>query len=247
MQTLKTLIADPDMDFREQLKRRINSERDIEVVGTTENAWELLRMVQNENPDVLVVDLTIENGMQMLPYTQMRAKPPEILATSNTGNELMTPLSSALGIRFFRKTDRQIGDLIACMRQIIRKLAQTSGQQNVEMRISEFLRQLGIPAHMKGYKYLRRAIKMIMEDPEMMRAVTKTIYPDVAKYFGTSASCVERAIRSAIETAWVRGNMEYLQKSFGNTIKPDTGRPTNSEFIATVADTLLLQHNSMQC
>ena len=115
-----------------------------------------------------------------------------------------------------------------------------TGGQDVELMVTEMIHQIGVPAHIKGYHYLREAILLSVEDPEIMNAVTKVLYPTVAKKFGTTPSRVERAIRHAIEVAWDRGDVDTLNAYFGYTIHNSRGKPTNSEFIAMLSDKLRL-------
>ena len=111
---------------------------------------------------------------------------------------------------------------------------------DIELVISDIMRQIGVPAHIKGYQYLRKAIMLCVEDSEMMGSVTKILYPTVAKEFKTTSSRVERAIRHAIEVAWDRGDVDVLSSYFGYTIQSQRGKPTNSEFIAMIADKITL-------
>ena len=124
-----------------------------------------------------------------------------------------------------------------------RVLVQTSVDSD-ELTVTEILHQIGVPAHIKGYQYLREAILIAVEDMDVINAVTKVLYPEVAKRFGTTASRVERAIRHAIEVAWDRGDLETLQKYFGYTVSVSKGKPTNSEFIAMIADRLTLEQKN---
>ncbi|MBQ3403859.1 MAG: sporulation initiation factor Spo0A C-terminal domain-containing protein, partial [Oscillospiraceae bacterium] len=117
----------------------------------------------------------------------------------------------------------------------------TRQEQSIESIVTEIIHQIGIPAHIKGYQYLREAIILTINDMDIINAVTKVLYPAVAKKFGTTPSRVERAIRHAIEVAWDRGDVEILQKYFGYTVSNIKGKPTNSEFIAMIADRLSLQ------
>lgn len=118
---------------------------------------------------------------------------------------------------------------------------QETKQRELHQRITSILQEIGVPAHIKGYQYLRAAIEMVVKDPALIDAVTKALYPDVAKEYGTTASRVERAIRHAIEVAWDRGDLDTLQKYFGYTVSNTKGKPTNSEFIAMIADKLRLE------
>jgi two-component system response regulator (stage 0 sporulation protein A) len=119
-------------------------------------------------------------------------------------------------------------------------------EQTIEQRVTDVIHEIGVPAHIKGYQYLRSAIILVINDMEMINAVTKVLYPTIAKQFGTTPSRVERAIRHAIEVAWDRGDLETLQKYFSYTISNLKGKPTNSEFVAMIADRLVLQERSMK-
>ena len=125
--------------------------------------------------------------------------------------------------------------------EVSRSSANTSKQPSLKMRITQVVHEIGVPAHIKGYEYLRYAIQLAVEDMQLINSITKELYPMVAKQFNTTASRVERAIRHAIEVAWDRGDIETLQKYFGWTISSNKGKPTNSEFIALIADKLRLE------
>lgn len=119
---------------------------------------------------------------------------------------------------------------------------QTPGGENLENRVTNMLHEIGIPAHIKGYHYLRDAIMMAVEDMDVLNAITKILYPTVAKKYQTTSSRVERAIRHAIEVAWSRGKLDTLDELFGYTVSTGKGKPTNSEFIALIADTIQLEY-----
>ena len=123
----------------------------------------------------------------------------------------------------------------------IKGLRPATARQTLEANVTAIIHEIGVPAHIKGYQYLREAIIMTVEDMDVINAVTKVLYPEVARKFGTTASRVERAIRHAIEVAWDRGDLDTLQKYFGFTVSNSKGKPTNSEFIAMIADRLVLQ------
>ena len=119
-------------------------------------------------------------------------------------------------------------------------------EKNLEKDVTEMIHEIGVPAHIKGYQYLREAIMMSVEDTEMLNSITKVLYPSIAKKYQTTPSRVERAIRHAIEVAWSRGRMETLDALFGYTINTGKGKPTNSEFIALIADKIRLQYKSQE-
>lgn len=243
---VKIAIADQEQDFCNLLIRRLASERNMRVVGSAEDGWELLPLIQRCSPDILIMDLSLSNGLVLLPYIHRRKSTLQVLVLSDPVSEFPEPASPELGIYYYRKNKYQIEDLLQYLRDILGYLSAPSQSgpgrnESLETRITLLLREFGIPANIKGYQYLRKAIQMAVESPETMNAVTKVLYPDIAKCHRTTAGGVERAIRNAIEVAWNRGNVECLQKYFGYTISPNVGRPTNSEFIATLADMLCLQ------
>lgn len=137
-----------------------------------------------------------------------------------------------------RKKGITVEDLIEAVVALIGNKPEVQPEENIEVKISNLLKEIGVPAHIKGYKYLKYSIICVMEDGSLMEHVTKALYPSVAKHFDTTALRVERAIRHAIEVAWDRGNVVVLEKYFGYTILPSRGKPTNSEFIAMMVDYL---------
>ena len=243
MNAAKVIVADRERAFCDLLCRQLKSEQNMRLVGTAGDGWELLWLIRGHNPDILVMDLSLNNALVLLPYVHRREKRMKILVVSSSVNDLPELPEPESGIYYYRKNDGRVEGLLQCMRDIagVVPVPQDRGGEDrgtLEVRISLLLREFGVPANIKGYQYLRKAIQMAVETPESMSAVTKILYPDIAKCHGTTASCVERAMRSAIEVAWDRGNLECLHRYFGYTINPRAGRPTNSEFIATIADAL---------
>lgn len=213
------LIADIDEDFRRLLGDVLSQEDDMECVGNTDNGVEALTLAAERQPDVLVMDLVLLklDGIEVLrrlPEACPGAK--AIVVTHLYRNEIVRQCT-ALGAAYFVPEPCDITALL------------------------DRIRQIGVPAHIKGYQYLREAIILTINDMDIINAVTKVLYPEVAKKFGTTPSRVERAIRHAIEVAWDRGDIEVLQKFFGYTVSNIKGKPTNSEFIAMIADCLSLR------
>ena len=239
MDPLKILIADSDQNFSNMLKRRLSFDQDMEIIGATNNGWELLHLIRERTPDILIINLALRNGLELLPCTQLIEKPPKILAFSSGKSGASVPLSSKLEINFFSQIDSQMGDLLSCMKEMAMPAGGTRSA-STDSRVSALLRQFGIPPYIIGYQYLRSAIRIAMNDPHVLDAVTKILYPDIAARYGTSAACVERAMRNAIQVAWRRGDAA-LQTYFKYNVKPRKGRPTNAEFIATMVDILSLQ------
>ena len=220
---IKLLIADPNEDFRLLLKKTLEAEGDMEVVATAADGADALALLTQYRPDVLLTDLVLPklDGMELLRRIGASGLSPVTLVVSAFYNEKMISESASLGAYYF-----------------IPKPCDTAS-------LAERIRQsVAVPAHIKGYQYLREAIILTINDMDIINAVTKVLYPTVAKKFGTTPSRVERAIRHAIEVAWDRGDLETLQKFFGYTVSNIKGKPTNSEFIAMIADCLSLRRKA---
>ena len=256
---IKVLIADPSEDYRTLLKSKVHAELDMEVHAMTSDGFELLRLVEQQKPDVIVLDCILSglDGIGVLKRLgEMGVKTPTIMVSSFYRGEIITEASN-YGARYFTLKPFDVEALIEKIRQLsahafrenmhtsavfqANAQMQMSGQKSLEAVVTEVIHEIGVPAHIKGYKYLREAIILTVTDMEIINAVTKVLYPEVAKKFSTTPSRVERAIRHAIEVAWDRGDVEVLQKFFGYTVSNLKGKPTNSEFIAMIADRLSLQ------
>ena len=241
----RILLADAGEDYRASLAGSINKEADLRVVGETGDGAELLRMVRELEPDAVVMEmiLTGMDGLEVLEEMSKLERRPGILILSNYIRGAVVSAAAARGADFYMTKPSRPGTVCERIRQI------TSGDGaerddkgvNLETRVTGIIHEVGVPAHIKGYQYLREAILLAVNDMDVITAVTKVLYPEVAKRFGTTASRVERAIRHAIEVAWDRGDLETLQKYFGYTVSNTKGKPTNSEFIAMIADRLQLQ------
>lgn len=255
---IRVLIADSGEDFRVLLKDRLSNEEDIEVVGTAADGVEALAMLAEHKPDVLLLDLVLTklDGLGVLSKMQETGANPATIVISGFFNEHVVSKCSELGAFYFMPKPCDIPALIARIRQFrstSRSLQAVPNQgmsiqkrqeQSLEAVVTEVIHEIGVPAHIKGYQYLREAIILTINDMDVINAVTKVLYPAVAKKFGTTPSRVERAIRHAIEVAWDRGDLETLQKFFGYTVSNIKGKPTNSEFIAMIADCLSLRRKA---
>ena len=229
METKKTiLIADTSEEFRTILADALQAEEGLEVVGQTSDGQEAIQMVQDRSPDILVMDLVLGrmDGFDVL--DAVKSKPVSTLILSGFARGCMADQVAARGGDYYMMKPCRIASVV----ERVRLLAAQHWSEGGE---------IGVPAHIKGYQYLREAIIMTVEDMDVINAVTKVLYPEVARKFGTTASRVERAIRHAIEVAWDRGDLDTLQKYFGFTVSNSKGKPTNSEFIAMIADRLVLQ------
>ena len=243
----RVLLADTGEELRRSLASSLSNEPDMQVIGQTGDAVELLRMAREMKPDVVVMELVLTgmDGMDVLDELSALEPRPKILILSNYIRGNVVELAAARGADYYITKPCRPGAVCQRIRQLtaVSGLDQEQGSRGVslESRVTAIIHDVGVPAHIKGYQYLREAILIAVKDMEVINAVTKVLYPAVAKRYGTTASRVERAIRHAIEVAWDRGDLETLQKYFGYTVSNAKGKPTNSEFIAMIADRLRLE------
>lgn len=256
---LKVLVADDNREFNELLTSYLEMEPDFEIIGSAYNGKETLEMVKEHNPDVLLLDIIMPyldgiGVLEELPRLGLE-KMPYIIMLTAFGHENMTRRAVELGASYYILKPFSMEILADRIRQLdgaattytpaapARTVARESSRKiPLEEEVTEILHQIGIPAHIKGYLYLRDAIIMVVEEIELLGSVTKILYPTIAQRFNTTSSRVERAIRHAIEVAWSRNNIDIIKKFFGYTIKTEKGKPTNSEFIAMMADRLRLNN-----
>ena len=261
------LIADDNEDFARTLVNYLEREEDMEVIGIAKNGKEACDMVANTAPDVLLLDVIMPylDGIGVLEYINSSNMPkkPMCIMLSAVGQAKITQTAIALGAEYYVVKPFDIEVLIKRIREI-KNYKPTTAQNcysNREVRIpyidisennkkdeevlealvTNIIHELGVPAHIKGYQYLREAIIMVIKDIDIINQITKQLYPEIAQKYKTTPSRVERAIRHAIEVAWARGEQATVESIFGYTISAAKGKPTNSEFIAMIADKLRLE------
>lgn len=243
----RVLVADSAAEFRQMLCDMLDGEADLQVVGQTGSGEELLRLIGQTHPDVVVMDLVL-TGMDGLGVLEQlkEDRPHTLVLSAFAGTALAEQVSTKGGDYCMLKPCRMTAvveriRLLAWGLSQAEPAAEGMSPRDLERRVTAIIHDIGVPAHIKGYQYLREAIGLAVADMEVINAVTKVLYPAVAKKYGTTASRVERAIRHAIEVAWDRGDLETLQKYFGYTVSNAKGKPTNSEFIAMIADRISLE------
>lgn len=253
--TINVVIADDNKDFVEILHDYFENQEDFTVVGTAYNGLETLDLIVSKMPDVVVLDIIMPHldGIGVLEkLTQFEGlNRPKIVMLTAFGQENMTQRAVELGADYFILKPFNLDTLANRVRQLTSSTTQSKvcspassyqspqvRARNMDLEVTNIIHQMGVPAHIKGYQYLRDAILMVINDVSLLGAVTKELYPTIANKYLTTPSRVERAIRHAIELAWDRGNVEMMNKYFGYTINIQRGKPTNSEFIAMVADKL---------
>lgn len=274
MENVNVVIVDDNPMILNTLDEVISSEARLSVIGRADNGKDAIDMIKDTQPDVVLLDLVMPqmDGITVVENIKKKTsmlKNPAFIILSAVGGEQMTEEAFQAGANYFlmKPFDKDI--LVNKIRRIgKRPVRPVPGKvleaplkaatpeeaamnreeymkEHLETDITKMLHELGIPAHIKGYQYLRDAISMVVRDREMMEAVTKILYPEIAKKNYTSSSRVERAIRHAIEVAWGRGSLEVIDELFGYTISTGKGKPTNSEFIALIADKICLDYKKI--
>lgn len=243
---IKILIADDNREFCELLKEFISQEDDFTLVGIANNGVEAIEIINREKPDLVVLDIIMPHldGIGVLEKLATDGQPrPKIIMLTAFGQESVTQRAIELGADYYILKPFDFGVLATRIRQLVEGEAVPQytppvRTRNLDVAVTNIIHEMGVPAHIKGYQYLRDAIKMVVDEVNLLGGVTKELYPLIAQKYATTPSRVERAIRHAIELAWDRGNTEMMNKFFGYTINLERGKPTNSEFIAMVADKL---------
>lgn len=248
------LIADDNKDFCELLSGYFKAQPDLKVVGVAYNGLEALKMIQQTQPDVVILDIIMPHldgigVLEKLESLELK-KRPRIIVLTAFGHESITQRMASLGADYYVMKPFDLEILVTRIKQLAgcevneRQIPYQINAQDLEAKVSNAIREIGVPAHIKGYMYLREAIIMVVERVDLLSAVTKELYPAIASKYKTTASRVERAIRHAIEVAWTRGNVDLINSVFGHTVNPERGKPTNSEFIALIADKLRLERSN---
>ena len=263
---IKILIADDNIDFCNILNEYISTQSDSEVVGIANDGVETLDLIDSKKPDVLILDIIMPKldglgVLENLQETPLQSRPKTIILSA-VGQDKIAQRAISLGADYYVLKPFDFETLMKRIRQISRGssdlieqktpsqsiqngfISNTNGNNTLESRITNIIHEIGVPPHIKGYLYLREAISMVVGNIELLSAVTKQLYPDIAQEFNTTPSRVERAIRHAIEVAWSRGEGEAIGNLFGYTTNTQKGKPTNSEFIAMVADKLRLEQKN---
>ena len=259
MEHLSVAVADDNQRILDMLETVIGMDKELNLVGKAKNGEEMCQIIKNRQPDVVLLDLIMPKMdgltvMERINQDTSLDKRPYFIVITAVGQEKITEDAFNRGANYYvmkpfnnemllnriksvrkisRNTERKSDDIIT---------ENTVGGENLETRVTNMLHEIGIPAHIKGYHYLRDSIIMAVEDMDVLNAITKVLYPTVAKKYQTTSSRVERAIRHAIEVAWSRGKLDTLDELFGYTVSTGKGKPTNSEFIALIADTIQLEY-----
>ena len=241
-------IADSAEEFCTGLAGALQHTGGFQILGTANDGEAAIRAILEKKPQVLVLDLMLrkQDGLSVLKAISGMERRPLVLATSGFVTEYVSAAAAGLGVRYLMLKPCDMTVLVERLTEIRggenrRMPIRRSDKTSIETMVTSIIHEIGVPAHIKGYQYLREAIIIAVNDMDVINAITKVLYPQVAKTFQTTPSRVERAIRHAIEVAWDRGDLDTLQRFFGYTVSNTKGKPTNSEFIALIADKLQLQ------
>lgn len=260
MEKISVCIVDDNRELVHIMEDYLNEQEEIEVTGVAYDGRECINLLDELEPDILILDIIMPHidGLAVLQKLREKdGKTPNIIMLTAFGQEEVMRKAVEYGASYFILKPFDFDNLVNKIREVYvqnnnqNNLIKTSAEvtrpvkkekDNIETNITNIMHDIGVPAHIKGYLYLREAITMVYHDIELLGSITKILYPDIAKKFNTTASRVERAIRHAIEVAWNRGNIDSITELFGYTINVSKAKPTNSEFIAMVADKLRLEH-----
>lgn len=264
MSQLNVAIADDNERILDLLEEIISSDSELTLVGRANNGEDMYQLIKNKKPDVVLLDLIMPkmDGLTVMDFVngdRELEKHPNFIVVTAVGQERITEDAFKKGASYYIMKPFNNEVLLSRIKQVAGTLQITRtrpevkntnmpvshmavSEESLETHVTNMIHEIGIPAHIKGYHYLRDAIIMSVEDMDVLNAITKILYPTVAKKHQTTASRVERAIRHAIEVAWSRGKLDTLDELFGYTVSNGKGKPTNSEFIALIADTIRLEY-----
>lgn len=256
---ISVLLADDNIEFGNLLNKYLSQEEDIRVVGVARDGVEACDMIIELMPDIVVLDIIMPNldgigVLEKLSSMELKRRPLFIVLTA-IGQDIFIQKAITLGAEYYIVKPFDINVLVSRIRQIfndekvssfsqskilpkasVEKVKQPNQSFNLEVEVTNMMHEIGIPPHMSGYQYIREAIMMTVNNSKVFSSITRVLYPAVAEKYSSSSQKVERAIRNAIESAWERGNPDSINTLFGYTVNYSKGKPTNSEFIAMIAD-----------
>lgn len=246
VRTVTVFVADSDPESRKATVSNLSSEQGIVVVGSSGCGSDVVESVLKTRPDVLVTDILLPEYDGFVVVRMLREKlgeyAPGIVMLSDYASPAVMRDVAASTVSYFFLRPVPASRLCEAVRNSANENGQCySDEFDLSETVTEMLLEIGIPAHLKGYQYVREAIILTVRDPEILESITKSLYPAVAKTYGTTPSKIERAMRHAIEVACDRGDVDVFQKIFGYTVSMTKGKPTNSEFIAMLADNISLR------
>ena len=248
----RLLVIDDNKDLVSMIKEYFKNHNDIMVSLNANDGVEGLKLIEKrgEDYDVIILDLIMPNkdGISVLETMRKKNMSKRVIVLTSYNNPEIIRRVSELGVNYYILKPFELSELEKRVLELSEGISYDSKtvdlhHNNLQISTTKILHELGVPSHIKGYLYIREGIMMLYERPEVIGGITKELYPEIASKFNTTVSRVERAIRHAIEVSWNRGNWQLMEDIFGHSVDIDKAKPTNSEFIVTVADKLRLEFN----
>ena len=252
MSKTRLLVIDDNKDLVSMIKEYFKNHNDIMVSLDANDGVEGLKLIEKrgEDYDVIILDLIMPNkdGISVLETMRKKNMSKRVIVLTSYNNPEIIRRVSELGVNYYILKPFELSELEKRVMELSEGISYDSKtvdlhHNNLQISTTKILHELGVPSHIKGYLYIREGIMMLYERPEVIGGITKELYPGIASKFNTTVSRVERAIRHAIEVSWNRGNWQLMEDIFGHSVDIDKAKPTNSEFIVTVADKLRLEFN----
>lgn len=252
MSKTKLLVIDDNKDLVSMIKEYFKNHNDIMVSLDANDGVEGLKLIEKrqDDYDVIILDLIMPNkdGISVLETMKKKNISKKVVVLTSYNNPEIIRRVSELGVNYYILKPFELSELEKRVMELSDNLLYNGKtvdlyHNNLQISTTKILHELGVPSHIKGYLYIREGIMMLYERPEVIGGITKELYPEIASKYNTTVSRVERAIRHAIEVSWNRGNWQLMEEIFGHSVDIDKAKPTNSEFIVTVADKLRLEFN----
>lgn len=251
MNKLRLLMIDDNVQLVDAVKEYFKDNDKIELVYQASDGIEGLKLIETKDDyDVIILDLIMPNKDGLYVLEEMRKKNIDkniIVSTSYNAMDVIRAVSD-YGVKYYLLKPFEFSDLEKRILQLYNQKPSKNidlGKNNLKISITKTLHDLGIPSHIKGYQYIREGVEILFDRPDVIGGITKELYPELAGRFSTTVSRVERAIRHAIEVSWNRGDWDLMEELFGHSVDIDKAKPTNSEFMVTIADKLRLEYHKV--
>lgn len=254
MDKIKVLMIDDNIKLVEMIKEYFKTSNGVEISITAKDGLEGIEKAETKvnDYDLILLDLIMSNKDGLFVLEEMKKRKinkPVIVETSYNTSDVIKEVSE-YGVNYFILKPFELDDLEQKIRKVFDRTSSSSDidfyNSNLQVSITKILHELGIPSHIKGYQYIREGIGIVFENPDTIGGITKELYPELADKYDTTVSRVERAIRHAIEVSWNRGDWDLMEEIFGHSVDIDKAKPTNSEFIVTIADKLRLDFHKVR-
>ena len=247
----KIMLVDDNEVIIDLYERTLKEVAGMEIIAKAKDGEEAIKILENnvENIDLIILDIVMpkKDGIDVLKFMKDNNINKKIIVVTSCNSEITIRSVTELGASFYMLKPVDMNALVEKIKELTKEnkinLGFNIDDKNLQVNVTHILHELGVPSHIKGYHYLREGIKLIYNNPELIGGITKELYPSIAKKFASTDTRVERSIRHAIEVSWNRGNWDLMQDLFGYSVDIDKAKPTNSEFIVTIADKLRMDLN----